>query len=679
MLLEQPHPIMNGYGHGYDAFDVRDHAYVRTRNNRILGAMFPEIENDEFEDDQVAQTSTTLSIIEMLAEPCQHLKDAVIDLLHVEGDDPLDDLPALIRRLHDPDPAVVAQAAQMIYLLSKEDRSLEAIIRNEQLVNALVHASKTNEDNHVRGKLAATLCQISNHQQGRISIFRSGGIAELVRMLRSHIDSVVHYAITTLHNLLLYIENAKQETIACGGLEALVPLLRSPNQKLQALVADSLYFLLIDRPECKTHFLSLQGPLYLVNILGNYRGYMKLLYAVIRCIRSISTSIENKASLINLQAIEALYNVMPIIEEDRRQLALLIAIRNLSDAATNLSTLSPLVISLLQIIQESRNEEIVSCCCGILSNLTCNNSLNKETVVTSGGIAVLANALVHFTNIEDITEPTLCTMRHCTARHQYSQEAQDEVRKANAHCIILALLATRRPPIVKAALGLVRNCALSDVNLQSLISERTVENDTIAGIAIDILRQSGTILQQDFMASEDGVSMTEMVEGAVSALHQLARNKLVARQIYTDFILVDIITKLLSFDEINSNEDDLMMREILGLIYQLTKSSEGATAVELSGPTPYIVDALQSKSKPVRAYASIILKNMGVDKPIEYRRRLQAETAAAGMPHTNEAYSGENEWMNDGLEPELFNEMYNYASLDLKHVERDGSWYDTDL
>uniref|UniRef100_A0A914YC30 Uncharacterized protein n=1 Tax=Panagrolaimus superbus TaxID=310955 RepID=A0A914YC30_9BILA len=67
---------------------------------------------------------------------------------------------------------------------------------------------------------------------------------------------------------------------------------------------------------------------------------------------------------------------------------------------------------------------------------------------------------------------------------------------------------------------------------------------------------------------------------------------------------------------------------------------------------------------------------MGVDKPIEYRRRLQAETAAAaGLP--NQGYSGDMEW--EGLEPELFNEMYNYASLDLKHVERDGSWYDTDL
>ena len=123
-------------------FEAVDSAYVRTRSNRICNAIFPEMESYVFEDDQEAQTSTTLSIIEMLAEPCQSLKAAVIDLLHVEGDDPLDDLPNLIRSLHAVDPAVVAEAARQIYLLSKEERFLEAIIRNEKLVNAIVHASK---------------------------------------------------------------------------------------------------------------------------------------------------------------------------------------------------------------------------------------------------------------------------------------------------------------------------------------------------------------------------------------------------------------------------------------------------------------------------------------------------------------------------------------------------------
>lgn len=58
--------------------------------------------------------------------------------------------------------------------------------------------------------------------------------------------------------------------------------------------------------------------------------------------------------------------------------------------------------------------------------------------------------------------------RHCTVRHPLAQQAQDELRFHQS--IILSLLATRRPPIVKAALGLMRNCALSQINLQSIIN-----------------------------------------------------------------------------------------------------------------------------------------------------------------------------------------------------------------
>jgi len=56
-------------------------------------------------------------------------------------------------------------------------------------------------------------------------------------MLQSNSIRIVHYAVTTLHNLLLYVEMAKEEIIACGGLVAFVPHLRSRNNKLQALVS----------------------------------------------------------------------------------------------------------------------------------------------------------------------------------------------------------------------------------------------------------------------------------------------------------------------------------------------------------------------------------------------------------------------------------------------------------
>ena len=135
------------------------------------------------------------------------------------------------------------------------------------------------------------------------------------------------------------------------------------------------------------------------------------------------------------------------------------------------------------------DEEIVSCACGILSNLTCNNVHNKQTVCEAGGVTTLIDVAGRSANIEDITvsesaqilqtksssiflqEPALCTLRHCTVRNPHAKAAQTElVTTPHGYQIILSLLATRRPPIVKAALGVARNCAIQEANLSTLIN-----------------------------------------------------------------------------------------------------------------------------------------------------------------------------------------------------------------
>lgn len=154
-------------------------------------------------------------------------------------------------------------------------------------------------------------------------------------------------------------------------------------------VADCLYFLLLDNPQCKLTFLSLSGPPLLINILKARTGYDKLIYAVIRCIRSISTCPRNKACIIkegkllgirwpkshkntqvSLDGIEVLHQLLSELHENKWKLAVLNAMRNLSDAATNLDTLSGLVTDLIILIDQHQDEEMVSCACGILSNLT---------------------------------------------------------------------------------------------------------------------------------------------------------------------------------------------------------------------------------------------------------------------------------------------------------------------
>lgn len=55
----------------------------------------------------------------------------------------------------------------------------------------------------------------------------------------------------------------------------------------------------------------------------------------------------------------------------------------------------------------------------------------------------------------------------------------------------------------------------------------------------------------------------------------------------------------MSNDEVSENDDELMMREIMGLIYQLTKTREGAKAVLAYEAQPFISAALSSKHKSV--------------------------------------------------------------------------------
>lgn len=93
--------------------------------------------------------------------------------------------------------------------------------------------------------------------------------------------------------------------------------------------------------------------------------------------------------------------------------------RNLSDVATNLNTLSGLVIDLIALINAHNDEDTIVCVCGILSNLTCNNIINKQAVCSSNGISILAEVLHRFHNLEDITEPALCTLRFFINRQNF--------------------------------------------------------------------------------------------------------------------------------------------------------------------------------------------------------------------------------------------------------------------
>ena len=80
----------------------------------------------------------------------------------------------------------------------------------------------------------------------------------------------------------------------------MTPLLRERNARFLALIADSLYLVLLDHPQGKLLFLSLNGPSLLVNLLDTHRSYPKLVYTVVRSIRAVSVCRQSKIALISL-------------------------------------------------------------------------------------------------------------------------------------------------------------------------------------------------------------------------------------------------------------------------------------------------------------------------------------------------------------------------------------------
>ena len=70
----------------------------------------------------------------------------------------------------------------------------------------------------------------------------------------SPIESVVFYAITTLHNLLLHQEGAKEAVRLAGGLQKMVALLQRDNVKFLAIDTDCLQILAYGNQESKVSY-----------------------------------------------------------------------------------------------------------------------------------------------------------------------------------------------------------------------------------------------------------------------------------------------------------------------------------------------------------------------------------------------------------------------------------------
>uniref|UniRef100_A0A8C1T0X6 Catenin beta 1 n=1 Tax=Cyprinus carpio TaxID=7962 RepID=A0A8C1T0X6_CYPCA len=235
-----------------------DGQYAMTRAQRVRAAMFPETLDEGMQVTSTQFDSTHPTNVQRLAEPSQMLKHAVVDLINYQDDAELATraIPELTKLLNDEDQVVVNKAAVMVHQLSKKEASRHAIMRSPQMVSAIVRTMQNTSDVETARCTAGTLHNLSHHREGLLAIFKSGGIPALVKMLGSPVDSVLFYAITTLHNLLLHQEALHilardvHNRIVIRGLNTIplfVQLLYSPIENIQRVAAGVLCELAQDK------------------------------------------------------------------------------------------------------------------------------------------------------------------------------------------------------------------------------------------------------------------------------------------------------------------------------------------------------------------------------------------------------------------------------------------------
>ncbi|XP_029632837.1 junction plakoglobin [Salmo trutta] len=603
--------------------------YALTRAQRVRAAMFPET---VMEGTTILSTQTDpsqMTNVQRLAEPSQLLKTAIVHLINYQDDAELATraIPELTKLLNDEDQVVVNKASLIVNQLTRKEASRRALMASPQMVAAVVRAMQNTGDMETARATASILHNLSHQREGLLSIFKCGGIPALVRMLSSPMESVLFYAITTLHNLLLHQEGAKMAVRLADGLQRMVPLLKKSNPKFLAITTDCLQLLSYGNQESKLIILANSGPEGLVHIMRNY-SYEKLLWTTSRVLKVLSVCPSNKPAIVDAGGMQALG--MHLTGSSQRLMQnCLWTLRNLSDAATKQEGLDSLLQTLVGLLS-SDDVNMLTCSTGILSNLTCNNARNKAMVTQSNGIEALIHAVLRAGEKEDVAEPAVCALRHLTSRHSDAEVAQNAVRMHYGIPAIVKLL--NQPyywPVIKAVVGLIRNLALCPDNQTPLRDAGAIPRlVNLLLKAHQDAQKHGSAAQQTY---QDGVRMEEIVEGCTGALHIMARDPINRGEI-ASMQTIPLFVQLLYSPVEN------VKRVSAGALCELALDKQSAEMIDAEGASAPLMELLHSNNEGIATYAAAVLFRISEDKNSDYKKRVSVELTHSLFKHDPAAW-----------------------------------------
>jgi hypothetical protein len=244
----------------------------------------------------------------------------------------------------------------------------------------------------------------------------------------------------------------------------------------------------------------------------------------------------------------------------------LITLRNLSDAATKINGLEGLIENLIKLLSSS-NEVIATLAAGILSNLTCNNEMNKLAVLKSNGIPILINVIEKLYMKSELIEPCICILRHVTNRHQESLRAQEEMKAYNGVVLLLNLLSVKpyNWSIIKATLGVIRNFAANGLNMQFLKSLQIIEK------IMQILFDGYNEAQHKQVVND--VNLIDIIDASSNIILLLMKD-------YQNQIHMKNINCIGFFVQLLNTQHDKIQNIASGLLAEMSKNKECISTID---------------------------------------------------------------------------------------------------
>lgn len=439
-------------------------------------------------------------------------------------------IPEMLSLLLDEDQVVVERAAVCFNQMARNDGPCLALINYPNAIPCIVNCINRSADIDTVKSLVGTLYSVSTHKPlGVEAIIKSGALIPLVNLLSATAlvtETLISYAITTLHNILLDChDSVKNQIRSFGAIQFMIPLLKtSVNVKFLAIVVDCLNFLAHSHPKTKELILEIEGTAMLVDLLGHFQ-YNKLILNITRLIKTLSVCTLNKKALIGYNIMQTLTNHLSTQNPDILH-NILIDMRNLSDSATRLNDLEPLIQFLVNYLGTSQDMNNLVLAAGILSNLTCNNEVNKKCALRMGIVHVLLNIFqVHMFSSPRLVEPCVCILRHLTNKHSETLLVQEQVRSLNGIGVINQLFSVRpyNWQVIKAALGLTRNLCSNQLNAHQIRQFNVIQSCT--QVFYDAyMHINHMAIHGGDPTKVDNVSLFDIIDLSATALNLLAKD-----------------------------------------------------------------------------------------------------------------------------------------------------------